>query len=736
MIGKFPFFLSAATAIFLGLSAGAVTTSQNVDIIVSHGAPLTTFTFVNNTGNTLPAGSPVSFGQAFRYGDILPGTYPLIRDAATHVALPGQQWDAASTSSKNVDITVTHAGSPVQTLIPIIQPSGTVFQFLAGTGSANASVGKIVAAIFPPAPAFSGSWAITGGTGFGKFKINPATGDVSVCNTAPNCTDLPAGTYTIVSTVSQTGVTGSPASTTMTIQGVDPSDTTTLFLTVDNYYPVPGSTIHVTVRNTPNTLGSDYVQIQNPRGIYSNGNVLGLDYQEVGTTGTHNATLSLTVPNPPTDNYQFLSVILVPNDQGGSKATAITPIIMTAPSLPTALPTATNTLTPPFIPNQTITVCPSGCQYTELSLALIGLSNANIGGITDNVLITMQAGTYYDCTQFGNASPFTAPTSDRFWHLPQHLWIKGIGGNFAHFEGVSALLCNGKGTIVWWGGATDVITLDNLEISDWATNGPTAAFYLASGNATMRNDYLHDGEDCILSGNSPPLVDFVVQNLHIARCGGPDGPQHNAYFGDNANSVTWSNTLSEQVLVGHGIKSRSFSTTLTCNQFRGAQDAYYVDSEEIDCPEGRICTINNNTLVKGPGSHQQNQIGWMMDYESGPQPGHTWSLNLNNNTIIYDGVDFHWGVFIGPTSPSPGPSLMTSLPDTWTNNVFVGGPPPAAPMTPYASWSTGTSLGYPDTAQVTEVGSTYYATRAAAGITQTYPPPPGCSGTIGNLAIP
>jgi hypothetical protein len=101
MIGKLLFFLSAATATFLGLSAGAVTTSQNVDIIITHGAPLTTFTFVNNTGKTLPAGSPVSFGQAFRYGDVMPGTYPLIRDAATHVALSGQQWDEISTWREN-----------------------------------------------------------------------------------------------------------------------------------------------------------------------------------------------------------------------------------------------------------------------------------------------------------------------------------------------------------------------------------------------------------------------------------------------------------------------------------------------------------------------------------------------------------------------------------------------------------------------------------------------------------
>ena len=101
MVGKFLFFLSAATATFLGLSAGAVTTSQNVDIIVTHGAPLTTFTFVNNSGNTLPAGTPVSFGQGFRYGDIMPGTYPLIRDAITHTPLTGQQWNEISTWREN-----------------------------------------------------------------------------------------------------------------------------------------------------------------------------------------------------------------------------------------------------------------------------------------------------------------------------------------------------------------------------------------------------------------------------------------------------------------------------------------------------------------------------------------------------------------------------------------------------------------------------------------------------------
>jgi hypothetical protein len=98
MIGK---FCVAAALLFAGTAAAQTSTTINVPIVITHGAPLTTFTFVNNTGSTLPAGSPVSFGQAFRYGDIMPGTYPLIRDASTHIALPGQQWDEISTWREN-----------------------------------------------------------------------------------------------------------------------------------------------------------------------------------------------------------------------------------------------------------------------------------------------------------------------------------------------------------------------------------------------------------------------------------------------------------------------------------------------------------------------------------------------------------------------------------------------------------------------------------------------------------
>jgi hypothetical protein len=100
---KFLFFLCAAVVLCLAPVAHA--TTQSLDITVTRGsassAALTTFTFVNDSGSTLPAGTPITFGQGFRYGDIMPGTHPLIRDAITHVVLPGQQWNEISTWREN-----------------------------------------------------------------------------------------------------------------------------------------------------------------------------------------------------------------------------------------------------------------------------------------------------------------------------------------------------------------------------------------------------------------------------------------------------------------------------------------------------------------------------------------------------------------------------------------------------------------------------------------------------------
>ncbi len=656
------------------------------------------------------------------------------------------QAGAETSTTLDVPIIVTHAGSgPAQTLLPMVQQAGggnvTPLQFLAGTRSAGNFVGNPPpAAIFPASPPFAGTYSLSGPDA-SKFVINPSTGVVRV-----GATDVAAGTYNITITATQAGVVGSPASMALTLQGVDINDTATLFVQLDNYTPAPGGTVNVTVRNAPNTSGGDYVLIQrNYNGLgYWNEFTPGIYQQYVGSVGTHNAVLSVTVPNPPTDSYQFLDVIFVPNNGVGSQATAKTSDLLIQPRIPFAMPTAPNTLVPPFTPTQTLTVCPVGCQYTELSQAIIGLSNSNTSNTADNVLITIQAGAYADCIQFGNWSPFTAPTNNRIWNLPPHLWIKGVGGAFAHLEAMdnNAFNCNGKGIIVFWGADTDFLTIDNLELSDWVNQAPSGAVYAALGNVTLRNDYIHDGNMGLITSDHS-TVSYSVQNSRFARGGGPAGPSHNIYIGEAA-SFSIDHSISEQALAGHEVKCRALTCHVTCNLLRGTQDPYYVDSEEADFADGVPppssvgidAHLDNNTIVKGAGGNQQNQVGWAMDLES-YTPGNNYNLSANNNIMIWDGTAQHWFFYIGPTS---GTNIISNAPQTWTNNIFVGSNGAVDPygVYPYYSYSSplAPTTGYPNAAQITEVGDVQYANRAAAGITQMYPPPPGCTGTIGNLTVP
>lgn len=71
-------------------------------VIGTGGPVLTTATWQNDTGVTLPAGTPITGAQVFRYGDIMPGNYPLIVDPANNnQPLAGQQWNEISTWREN-----------------------------------------------------------------------------------------------------------------------------------------------------------------------------------------------------------------------------------------------------------------------------------------------------------------------------------------------------------------------------------------------------------------------------------------------------------------------------------------------------------------------------------------------------------------------------------------------------------------------------------------------------------
>ncbi|MBV9201290.1 MAG: hypothetical protein JO320_04005 [Alphaproteobacteria bacterium] len=101
MIQGFLFSCAVVLCSLLG-AANAATTSKNVDILVTHNGVVTTYTFTNTSGSTLPAGFPISLGQGFRRGDVPSGSYVDCRDHSTHASL-NCQWDELATRRQNGD---------------------------------------------------------------------------------------------------------------------------------------------------------------------------------------------------------------------------------------------------------------------------------------------------------------------------------------------------------------------------------------------------------------------------------------------------------------------------------------------------------------------------------------------------------------------------------------------------------------------------------------------------------
>src|SRR5271165_2514376 len=97
-------FRLLGAAILSLLCSGVVAATIDVPIVVTHsggpGSVLTTYTFTNYSGSTITAGTPVTMAQGFRYAEVQPGHYPIIRDAVTHVTLP-YQWSEISTRREN-----------------------------------------------------------------------------------------------------------------------------------------------------------------------------------------------------------------------------------------------------------------------------------------------------------------------------------------------------------------------------------------------------------------------------------------------------------------------------------------------------------------------------------------------------------------------------------------------------------------------------------------------------------
>jgi hypothetical protein len=166
-----------------------------------------------------------------------------------------------------------------------------------------------------------------------------------------------------------------------------------------------------------------------------------------------------------------------------------------------------------------------------------------------------------------------------------------------------------------------------------------AAIRYEGGSLSLSNDYFHDNQEGLL-GAADPNGSIAIDNSEFAANGDGSGSTHNIYVGAIA-SFSLTNSYIHDAIVGHEVKSRAASNTITGNRiFDNGGSASY----SIDLPNGGNATISGNTIEQG--AHTQNPAIFAWGEEGNTNGG---MMFITGNTIVNDDPS-GYGVLGGPAS--------------------------------------------------------------------------------------
>src|SRR5262249_10496448 len=125
-----------------------------------------------------------------------------------------------------------------------------------------------------------------------------------------------------------------------------------------------------------------------------------------------------------------------------------------------------------------------------------------------------------------------------------------------------------------WLFAGNDVTVENVEVSGAHSrqNKNGAAIRFVGRNLTLRNVFLHDSDDGLLTGNAFPDSRVLIEYSEFARNGDGDGYAHDIYVGvSNEMTVRFSHV--HDANIGHLLKSRAARSLIAYN--------YLTDGERI-----------------------------------------------------------------------------------------------------------------------------------------------------------
>jgi hypothetical protein len=239
------------------------------------------------------------------------------------------------------------------------------------------------------------------------------------------------------------------------------------------------------------------------------------------------------------------------------------------------------------------------------------------------------------------------------------LTIRGVNGRpKIDAAGKNAM---GKGT---WVVSGNNVTVDNVEMYGAKVvdqNG--AALRLEGTGFTLRNAFLHDNENGILTGPNT-ASNIVIEYSEFGHNGYGDGYSHNLYIG-NVKSLTFRYNFSHDANVGHNLKSRAITNTIVYNRFSSlaagqtGSTAAGQPSYEINLPNAGTTYVIGNVIEQPAANQNPNILAY--GEEGATNPGK--DLYVVNNTFLNDYAS--GGTFVMVGSGVTTPVLLQ-------NNIFGG----------------------------------------------------------------
>jgi hypothetical protein len=201
------------------------------------------------------------------------------------------------------------------------------------------------------------------------------------------------------------------------------------------------------------------------------------------------------------------------------------------------------------------------------------------------------------------------------------------------------------------------VTIENVEISGAraGTSRNGAAIRYMGRDLTLRNVYLHDNENGLLTGDRAPDGNILIEHSEFAGNGFGDGLSHNIYVG-RAGSLTLRFSWSRGARSGQLVKSRARRNVIMANWLTDGEQGR--GSYLIDLSEGGVAVITGNVLQKSFAG--ENPVFISFAAEGTPYPEN--ALTVANNTF--------WNSRYKATGIRNRSSAVAIV----ANNIFAGAP--------------------------------------------------------------